>query len=97
MLPGSVAWTSGLLERLRSTQLQKLSISMLVLRNNDLPSFEWDQLDVFLAQPSFVDVALVITVNRALHPQNDPTVIRAAVMEYLPRVVKRGKLAINCS
>ncbi|KAI0748646.1 hypothetical protein C8Q80DRAFT_1172955 [Daedaleopsis nitida] len=97
VLPGSVAWTSALLAELRSTQLEKLSISMLVLRNDVLPCFEWTQLDEFLARSAYIDVVLAITVNRALHPQNNPSQIRAAVMKQLPRAVQRGKLAISCS
>lgn len=97
VLPGSVAWTSGFLSELRSTQLQKLSLTMLVLRNDDLPSFEWDQLDEILVRPSHRDIALTVTVNRAMHPQNDPVAIRSAVMDYLPRAVRRGKLVVVCS
>ena len=45
VLPGCVELARALLDGLRSTQLKKLAISMLVLRNNVLASFDWGQLD----------------------------------------------------
>ena len=97
MLPGCVGWASSLLAQLRSAQLEKLSISLLVLRTDVLASFEWGQLDAVLAQPAFAGVALAITVNRALHPDNDAEGIRAAVIGQLPRAEARGRLAVRCS
>ncbi|EJF66314.1 hypothetical protein DICSQDRAFT_132455 [Dichomitus squalens LYAD-421 SS1] len=97
VLPGCVQWTSALLQELRSTQLETLAISLLVLRNDVLAAFEWGKLDAVLAQSEFKDVALVINVNRALHPHNDPDALRSAVRGYLPLAVRRGKLTIRCS
>ena len=97
VLPGCVSWASSLLAHLRSARLERLSISMLVLRNDVLPSFEWGALDEELARPELAQVALTITVNRALHPDNDPEAIRAAVMRHLARVEERGKLIVYCS
>ncbi|KAH9928497.1 uncharacterized protein BXZ73DRAFT_90568 [Epithele typhae] len=97
VLPGWAGWASSLLAGLRTVQLEKLVVSMLVLRNDVLPSFEWGQLDDVLALPQFATVALAVTVNRALHPNNDPAAMRDAVMAHLPRVHHRGRLSISCS
>ncbi|KAM5532940.1 hypothetical protein V8D89_013406 [Ganoderma adspersum] len=77
--------------------LKKLAISMLVLRNDVLASFDWGQLDALLARPQFAETALTITVNRALHPHNDAEALSKAVREHLPKAVERGKLTIRCS
>ncbi|KAI1791706.1 hypothetical protein LXA43DRAFT_1010151 [Ganoderma leucocontextum] len=97
VLPGCVEMARALLEGLRSTQLKKLAISMLVLRNDVLASFDWGQLDALLARPQFAETALAIAVNRALHPRNDAEALRKAVREHLPKAVERGKLTIRCS
>nr|VWP00268.1 Type VI secretion system [Ganoderma boninense] len=97
VLPGCVELARALLDSLCSTQLKKLSISMLVLRNDVLATFDWAQLDAILARPQFAETALAITVNRALHPHNDAEAFRKAVREHLPEAVRRGKLTIRCS
>ena len=97
VLPGCVELAKALLDGLRSTQLKKLAISMLVLRNDVLASFDWGQLDALLARPQFAETALAINVSRALHPQNNAETLRKAIWEHLPKTVRRGKLTIRCS
>ena len=98
VLPGPPTGALSLLDTLRSAKLEKLLISMLVLRNDVLPSFEWEQLDAILARPHLRDVAVTITINRAVHPDNsDSSVVRSVLLERLPELVKRGKLTINLS
>ena len=97
VLPGCVELARALLDGLRSTQLKKLAISMLVLRNDALASFDWGQLDALLARSQFAETALAITVNRALHPHNDAEALHKAIREHLPKAVERGKLTIRCS
>ncbi|RDX47002.1 hypothetical protein OH76DRAFT_801295 [Lentinus brumalis] len=96
VLPGPPTGALSLLYTLRSTKLEQLLISMLVLRTDVLPSFDWAQLDTILSRPQFRNVPVTITVNRALHPDNnDASAVRSALEEYLPETVKREKLAIN--
>ncbi|RPD56349.1 hypothetical protein L226DRAFT_491685 [Lentinus tigrinus ALCF2SS1-7] len=98
VLPGPPTGALSLLDTLRSAKLEKLLISMLVLRNDVLPSFEWAQLDAILSRPHFRHVPLTITINRALHPDNnDASAVRSAIEEYLPGAVKREQLTINLS
>ncbi len=98
VLPGPPTGALSLLDTLRSTKLEQLLISMLVLRTDVLPSFEWAQLDAILSRPQFRDVPVTITVNCALHPDNnDASAVRSAIEEYLPETVKREKLTINLS
>ncbi len=96
VLPGPPTGALSLLDTMRSTKLEQLLISMLVLRMDVLPSFEWAQLDTILSCQQFRDVPVTITVNRALHPDNnDASAVRSALEDYLPETVKRQRLAIN--
>ena len=97
VLPGCVSWASSLLSSLRSPLLSHLSISLLVLRREVLASFEWAALDAALARAELAGVELKVTLSRALHPENDPAAIRAAVVGFLPRAEERGVLCVRCA
>ena len=92
-----MTWAATLLERLRSPRLAQLSIAVLVLRNDALGAFDWTALDTVLTRPAYEHTTLKITVNHALHPDNDAELMRADVIRQLPLVGKRGKLLVDCS
>ena len=62
-----------------------------------LASFEWAALDAALARAELAGVELKVTLSRALHPDNDPAAIRAAVVGFLPRAEERGVLCVRCA
>lgn len=97
VVPGCVAWTSALLSDLRASQLETLSVSMLVLNTASVSTFDWADLNSALSRPAFAHTTLVVNISLALHSSNDPRVVKEAVVGLLPDVVKRGKLSLRCT
>ncbi|KAI0374633.1 hypothetical protein BV20DRAFT_1117910 [Pilatotrama ljubarskyi] len=97
VIPGCVAWASTLLAQLRTSQLEKLSVSLLVLSASSIFSFDWDALDSVLSQPVYAGTTLHININLALHYSNDPNAVREAVTGRLPSLSERGKLSVRCT
>ncbi|KAI0351513.1 hypothetical protein OH77DRAFT_1513787 [Trametes cingulata] len=97
VVPGCVAWMSALLAQLRAPQLEKLSISLLVLSTSSISSFDWGALDTLLSQPAYADTGLHININLALHSSNDPGAVRDAITGHLPALLEKGKLFVRCT